>query len=152
MTVATPAVTQDAHILENQVDENVGRKPFLIVGGVAAQNRRAFLFAPRKFPLGSTIVDGKLRLYTRDIWSGGPITVTARLITSRWREEGATAVTWADQPNVSSQTATANVANNAPADTLVEIDVTALLQLVSDGTAYHGFRLSIATATSHRFH
>ncbi len=153
MTVSTPKITQDATVRESVTSRNLGETPWLAVGNETNDIRRAFVYAARPFPRGATVVDAKLRLYTRDVWSGGPITVTAKVVTQKWKETGAGGITWADQPDVTAANVTANVANNAPVGTLVEFDVTSLLQTVaSGGSAYHGFRLTIAAATTHRFH
>lgn len=106
---------------------------------------RSFIYMPKGFPRGATIINAKLRVYTKGAWNTTP-TLTVQRVTSDWKVGR---ITSDNQP---SSTATGQVtgshASNADAD-LWEFDVTAMLQTVagSAGTGsgsqpWYGFRIT----------
>lgn len=147
---STLRVAQDTFTREDRPAVNFGQEPQITVGAAASAIRRGFLYAPVPFPRGASIISATLRVWTRDIWSGGPTTVKARRVTTRWRENVAT---WNEEPTaVATNEASTVIANNAAVGTLVEFDVAAIMQDVAAGGAYHGLRLGTADAVTHRFH
>ena len=90
----------------------------------------------RPFPLGATIVEATLRLYTKGSWNTTP-TITVRRALDRW---GVNHITWNNQPPASSRLAQLTQ-SSAGDDDEWAIDVTDLLQTVADGGVWYGFRV-----------
>lgn len=106
-----------------------------------------YVFFNRPFPLGATILDATLRLYTRGAWNTTP-TVTVRRIAQRW---GINRITWNNRPPVGSA-ATSTTQSSAADDHEWAFDVTSLMQAVSDGGVWYGFRLETTHAGRRAFH
>lgn len=111
---------------------------------------RAFIYMAKGFPRGASIMNAKLRVYTKGAWNTTP-TLTVQRITQDWK---VARLTHDNQP---SSTATGQVtgshASNADGD-LWEFDVTNLLQTIagSPGTGsgsqpWFGFRISTSGTT-----
>lgn len=152
MTISTVKIGIDAHVAENRPDDNFGRDPYLKLAATGGNIRRAFVWPARPFPLGATVIDAKLQLYTRTAWDDGPYTLTVKTVTQAWKEAGAGGITWNNQPTVDTPSATVIVADNTPAGTLVEIDITTLMQTVAAGGDYHGFRIASDVTIEDRLH
>ena len=101
----------------------------------------AFLHFNRPFPLGATIVDAWLRVYTKGSWGITP-TLTVRRPTAGWR---ANRLTWNNQPAVGGIDAQATHSSAIDGDEWA-FDVKAALQAVSDGADWHGFRIGTDAA------
>lgn len=151
----TLSTSVDAWVNEIKPLVNYGLAVYLRVTALANNISRAFIHFTHRFEKGSTVVSGKLRLYTQAAWSAGPHVLTVKLITSKWVERGIGQITYAVQPTVGAGSATLTVdagAAGTPINTLIEIDVTALLQTVASGTAFYGFRVTVNTASVKPFH
>src|SRR5438045_3902968 len=75
----------------------------------------------------------------------GAVTITVQRLTSKF---SASRVTWNTKPT---STATGQVQvtkTGAPAGTMWEFDVTAMLQAVADGSPWYGFRISVTGASA----
>lgn len=101
-------------------------------------NGYGFLYWPLPFARGATITQAKLRVYT---FSNTDVTRTmyARLVADKVNYS---TMTWDTQPAGVSPGASL-VSSTAGAGQLWEIDVTALMQQVSDGALWWGLRLSV---------
>ena len=147
MTVVTTA--SDTHVREGAAAKNFGTSVELSLNGAGGGNdRRAFLHFTRPFPLDATIVSAKLRIYTRAAWTGSQ-NVTARRVTESWAEARAT---WANQPTKSDTNAATVAANSLAAGVLIELDVTAMMQDVANGSPYYGIRLELSASVNRLLH
>lgn len=131
---ATDAWTDSAQASKNYADSRVLR--------IRSTNRYAFLFFNRAAPLGATIQTGTLRVYYAAAKAASS-TLTVRRIATGWK---VSRLRWNNQPGVIGGTVTATLPAG-PAGTVVEVDVKSLLQEVSNGSPWHGFRLSQSSAT-----
>lgn len=89
------------------------------------------------FPKGVTIINATLTLTSQNAQAGS-LTWNVQRIASAW---SASRVTWNNKPGVTG--AIASLTKTAPAaSTQWSFDVTALMQSVSNGAAWYGFRVS----------
>ena len=93
----------------------------------------------RPFPLGATITDAKLYLYSGATAQTGTLTITARRLQSA---VSFSKITWNSRPT-SYYAGTASVSKTGPVTDKTEwiIDVTAMMQSVSLGNPWYGFDL-----------
>lgn len=105
--------------------------------------RLGYIHFARAAPLGAVITSAKLRLYYGSTWTG---TATIRLqrIAQAW---AVSRLNWNNGPALTGAAVDVS-APAGPPGTLLEFDVTAHMQAVSDGGAYHGFRISSLSATN----
>jgi hypothetical protein len=104
----------------------------------------AYLFFNRAAPLGAVITSATLTLYRRGTATGSR-TLTARRIASSWK---ASRLTWANKPGVLSGASPAATDAGTTDGSPVTINVTTLLQAVSDGGAWYGLRIESSDATA----
>lgn len=106
----------------------------------------AYLYFAKPMPPGATIISAKLR-----VWNDGAIatstTLTAERLSGKW---AATRTTWNNKPGVSGPTYTVTKATAAD-KTMWEIDLTSLMQLISNGGAWYGVRLITNQTTMRKF-
>lgn len=105
-------------------------------------DRYAYVFFNRAAPLGARITSAKLRLYHAASWSGSR-TITVERISATWK---ASRLTWNNKPGVTGTPVTVTDTGGA-AGTVIELTVTSMLQTVSDGSAWYGFRITTDDAT-----
>lgn len=130
----------DSHVREAQPAANFGSGGLLwLNGGTGGNDRQAFIHFARPFPLGATILSATLRVYLAAAWSGSN-TVTARRVTGTWQEAR---VNWNNRPATSATHTPSAAVTDGVAGDVVEIDVAAMLQAVSDGGAWRGVRLEL---------
>ena len=106
--------------------------------------RESFAFWSRSFPLRSTIISAKLRLYLSAAAAAGSKTVTVQRTSAAW--SGST-LKWTNKPGVTG--ATASVVTTVTAvGSMVEIDITTMMQTIADsnGTSWWGVKVSSASA------
>lgn len=97
---------------------------------------------PADLHKGATVQSAKLRVYQVGAWTGSR-TLTVQRIAARWL---VSKVTWGNKPGVTGTTVA--VTQTGGADGAVwEFDVTAHLQLIVDGAANYGWRISTSDAT-----
>ncbi len=132
----------DAFTYQTSPTTNYGISTLLSLNGSGAAGRRSYLFAPRPFPLGATIVSAVVKTYLGMAWAGGPHTITAKRITSTWRES---TITWSVAPTVTVTNAGTEAVTAGTLNQLVEIDVTSMMQDVAAGNTYYGIRLELDT-------
>jgi len=109
---------------------------------VRTADRYAYVFFNRAAPVGATITSAKLRLYHAAAWAGSRNIVVQR-VSGPWQ---VSRLNWNNKPGVTGATVTV-ADDGGAAGTVVELNVTALLQTVSDGAAWYGFRISTNDAT-----
>jgi hypothetical protein len=126
----------DAFVNEDKPETNFGDKVRLYIRNSTGVSKQPYIFFDRPFPYGVTIISAKLQVYPGEGW-GTSTTLTAQRVASKW---GVNRIKWANKPAVTGSTATLTKASSS-ADSLWEIDVTALMQEVANGGAWYGFRL-----------
>lgn len=108
---------------------------------------RSLLYFARPFPLGATIINAKLVLYSGPTAQTGTLSIDAKRILS---PVNFTKATWNTRPTAY-HAGTASASKTGPIvtnGTLWEIDVTAGMQSVSLGQVWYGFEISSTTLTS----
>jgi hypothetical protein len=133
--------TVDAWVDESRDGDNNGQAARLRLRGSGSGNeRQAYIFFGRPFPLGATVFSATLRIYLRGTWSGSQ-TITARRVIEAWAESR---ITWANKADATTTNqATASVSAGADEDQ-VEIDLTDMLGDVAAGSACHGVKLLLS--------
>lgn len=136
MTLITNAV--DANVLQTAPSANYGlTKVLALTAAGGGQERLSYIYFGRPFPLGVTILSATLRVYNTATWAGS-VTLTAQRVAAAW---SATKITYNNKPGVTGATAVVAKTGAAP-NTEWAFDVTALMQTISDGAAWYGFRIS----------
>lgn len=106
-----------------------------------------YIYLASPVPLGARVLSAKLRLATSGSWGGASVTLTAQRLTSRFV---ASKVTHGDAGSIPSFTTTGAVAvtrSSTGDGDWWEFDVTAMLQLVANGVAWYGWRITSNSAT-----
>lgn len=143
----------DAHVRQGSAGTNYGDAAYVVLSATGADVQRGFLFFARPFPIGATIVSAVLRIYLRSGWdAGGPHTITVRRTIAAWKERGVGGVNYTNQPAVDGAASVTEVVANSPSGTLVEIDITTLMQTIAAGGAAYGLRLTVDTTGVKTFH
>jgi hypothetical protein len=138
---------------EDLPDANFGRKTFLTVRAVSGgEGRYAYIWADQPFDTDDHVFDALLDVYTRSGWdAGGPHTITVRRISEPWVTTGASGLTWNNAPAVAGTAVTLEV-DDTDDGTLIEIDVTSILEEAASGEPFYGFRLAVDTTGIKRLH
>lgn len=126
----------DSWVNQGATAKNYSQTARIQLGTVSGNARRGFFFFARPWPAGATILSAKIGVYNTATWSGSR-TLTLQRVADKW---SVSRVTWANQPGVTGSTV-AVTKTGATANTLWEFDVTSLIQQVSDGAAWWGFRI-----------
>lgn len=113
-----------------------------------AGERFAYVFFNRAAPRGSTITAATLRLYHRSDWGGGSRTISVRRISETWK---ASRLTWNNRPGVIGSTIS-TTDSGGDDGTLIELDVRTIMQTVSNGSHWYGFRIETDDATARLLH
>lgn len=108
----------------------------------------AYVYFNRPVPLGATVVSAKLRLYHTAAWTGSATITVARLAA----QLQASKVTWNSKPGVTGTTASVVDPGGGADGTLVEIDVTTLMQDVANGADWRGLRIESSNTTARKVH
>lgn len=142
MPSATVKSHSDAWVDQNAAHKNHGRGNRLWVRGAGSGlQRQSFLSFAKPFPNNDAIViiSATLTLRVKDTWAGSHV-VTASRVTETWKEDK---ITWTNKPAIdSTNAASATVPASSDGDQ-VDIDVTDIMQDVSNGGDYFGFRLEL---------
>lgn len=134
----------DTYISEKYKTSNYANTATMyLTGAGSADSRYGFVYFTLPFPRGVKIQSAKVRFWNGQLWSGAVNLAVARTATS-W---SVSKVNWNNQPTTTG-TQPNITKTNAAAKTMWEIDVTALMQLVSDGAAWYGFRVWINNNTA----
>lgn len=148
MTINSVRTGIDALANAASPDQNYGRYSRLAVKADAASDeRQSFLFFGRPWAKGSTIVSAVLRLYTHGDWSGGSHTLSVERVAARWAEG---TLSWNRRPAVAGAAVTEVISGSPAQGTLVEVDVTSVIQAAAAGSPWFGLRLSLDTSAAVR--
>ncbi len=150
MPTSKQIAAYDARGTSSTPSTNYGSYTNLLVNS-GSPTRRSYLYWSLPFPIGASIVSAKLRVYEKARATGGTRTITAELLAAKFSES---TLTYANAPGVVPAGPTGTLAQgNATTDGRVwEIDVTDLLQDVSDDTPWFGIRLSSSISTMLELH
>lgn len=108
----------------------------------SANKKYAYLHLRQPFDPGETVTSAKLHIVCRGGWAG-TTTITAKRITESWK---AGAITFDNKPAVSSTNSAASTRTGMADGDVIELNLQAMLQQVSDGAPWYGIRLEIDTA------
>ena len=150
--VSAVKVRLDTWADEAAPNVNNGEAARLRITNLGSNRRWIYLFGPRPFPVGATVVSATLRLFAGNDWSGGPHTLTADRINQAWKESGPGHLDWTDRPTVAGASATRVISTNPANKEAVDIDVTTIMQAAASGSTYHGIRLQIDTTGQRSFY
>jgi hypothetical protein len=139
----------DSWTNQDNTTKNYGGSTRMHVRTTGGGNRYAWIFAPRPFPRGATILTAVLTVYNGVLFSGS-VTLTAQRASGKW-DAGAgddrrgKPITYQNQPGVTGTTATVNK-SGAAAGTAWDFDVATQLQAISDGAPWYGWRISTSAS------
>lgn len=125
----------DAYVDSANPTTNFARETRMLISG---STMYGFLYFGLPFPPGAVITEATLTLYPRGIWTGDNHLHIER-VTAAWSESQ---LTWANQPGVTVTNAATLDVNYGGGDlTPIQIDVKAMIQDVSNGNPWYGFRI-----------
>jgi hypothetical protein len=102
----------------------------------------SYIYFSRPFPLGATITSAVLHL--RQVATvAGTRSVTAKRTLQQWN---VARLTYGNQPTVSAAVATVSK-TASPASTVWDLDITTMMQQVSDGASWYGLRIETTDTT-----
>src|SRR5882672_5357221 len=126
MTTTPYAITLDAITRVLAPTSNFGQTPYLPMYASGGDTVYSWVYVPRLCDLNASVVQAKLQFWLRNAWAAGATTITVRRITTKWSEA---TLNYNNRPSVDlTASASVVVAASAPGGTLVEIDVTAIMQ------------------------
>lgn len=144
MPDATQRNAVDTYVASGVPSNNYGTATTLSIGGATTYS---YLYFTRPMPLKAVVTSARLRLYYSGTWSTGANVVADRLAASLTVSR----VTWNSRPGVvAGTTSPATAAPAGPNGTMIEVDVTAIMQSVANGAPWYGLRLS-TSASQRRF-
>lgn len=108
----------------------------IYLNSTAGQQKQGFFYFAIPFPRGATLISAKLRFYNDALWTGSR-TLTVKPLTAKWARQKCN---WNNKPGVAAGSATVTI-SGAAAGTMWEFNIQSLLQSVSNGTAWYGFRI-----------
>lgn len=128
----------DAWVNESRPNKVYANTRRLYVKASGGDQRFAYIFFARPFPMGATILSAKFRVYNGSTLESGA-TLSVNRIKDKWSKNR---VTWNKKPAVFSTTRTVTKSGNIPPGTEWELDVTPIMQSVADGGVWYGFRIT----------
>lgn len=137
-------IATDAHVNEAAATTNYGSLGFLSLSNASSAHRYAFLYFPKPFPAGASILTATLNLRLKGSWSGST-TVTVKRVTAAWSESR---VNYTNKPAVTTtHSASASVSGGADGD-LLQINIASMLQDVASGSGtLYGLRVEISSTS-----
>lgn len=148
MSGATVKNAVDTFVSQGALSKNYNTKSRVWVGNVASNIKNTWLYFNRPFPIGVNIISAHLRMYTATAF-GGSHTITARLAAAKWNINK---INYNNAPGVGAGTS-ATVVTGVAAGTLIDIDVTTLMQTISaGGQGWYGFRITDNSASNNAIH
>lgn len=146
---ATIKTASDSWVDQGHVNAHHGDSQSLKMSNSANVERGLMHFA-LPFRKGATITIATLTLHARgDGWDDAA-TLTAKRITTKWREDR---VTWHNKPDTTAVHAGTEAAITVADGAQIDVDVTDLIQDVADGSVrWHGFQLTVDQAGDHNVH
>jgi hypothetical protein len=130
----------DAAVAQSNPNNNYGLVQYLgITEAGTGQERQAYIYFGRPFPLGVTILSATLRVYSSSAaqWAGSN-TINVQRVAAHW---SVNRITYNNKPGVIVGTAARTLVSPA-ANAEWAFDVKSQMQAVADGGAFFGFRLT----------
>lgn len=103
---------------------------------VASGTLYSYLFCSKPMPPGAVVTSAVLRVWNVEVWAGS-VTLAVQRLAGNW---AGSRINWSNKPGVTGDTYQA-IKTNTPAGTMWEIDITEMMNLVSQGAAWYGIRL-----------
>ncbi len=145
MTTVSQLSASDALVNQENTSKNYAGLTYLALRNDSGSHFRVAMYFNRPFPIGATIISATLRLHQTAAATGGSRTLTVRRLAASYKES---TVSWANIPAVTGATATSSAQGDGGAvGREWAIDVTALMQEVSDGAPWYGFRIESNNST-----
>lgn len=138
----------DTWVAEGRPTINFADGGALRLSAASGARNYAYVYFPRPFPLGATITSAVLHLRQQSTLTGSR-TVTARRVLQSWK---VARLDWTPQPTVDTAVAASVAKTASTAGTSWDFDVTAAMQLVSDGAIWWGFRFETTDTNQHLFY
>lgn len=139
---------RDTYTQQNAVAKNFQATSKMAMRTSSGTNCYIYVYFSRPFPIGVTVLSATLRMYQAEAWSGTR-TITAKRVTSTW---DVSRITYGNQPAVTTAGQAALTVGATPAGTEWAFNVQPIMQAVSDGAAWWGFRLEVNEATARWFY
>lgn len=144
MTTVTQLVASDTQVREIAPTRNYAGLTYLTVSNAGSNRRIFYIYFSRPFPLGATIVSATLKFYQTASATGGSRVLDTRLLAGPYQESK---LTWDNRPSSVGATASSGaLGDGGGVGREWPVDVTALMQSVSDGAGWYG--LSVATTNT----
>lgn len=143
MTTTVLLSASDVLLRQNAPNTNYGGAG-LGVSAASGANRRTLLYFNLPFPRGVTVISATLRLHQAGAATGGSRTVTAFRLAAPYSESK---VTWNSQPITGGLGGSATQGDGGADGREWALDVTSIMQGISDGNAWYGFRIISDNAT-----
>lgn len=134
MKTATLRNAQDAYVDQAKPDKNYRNTAQMYL----QDGTFGYVFFTNPVPARARIVSAKLRFWNGNAF-GGNITMAVSRVAEKW---SVNRVNWKNRPGVTGAAKTVTK-SNAAAGTMWEFDVSAMLQQVSDGAKWFGFRVDV---------
>jgi hypothetical protein len=144
--MAAPVILRN--VQDSYVDQTKPNKNYNSLGRMYLQDGAfGYLFFANPIPPGAQVISAKLR-----VWNGDAITGTNTMslyrVAAKW---SASKITWNNRPGVTGAVKTI-VRSGSAAGALWEFDVTDMMQTVSSGAAWYGFRIDLNGAARKWIH
>lgn len=136
-------VADDTTVRQDLPGTNYGQLVYLVAREDGTHDRRTLIFFTRPFRVGATVISAKLRLTIQRVLANGAATLSVKRISGTWRED---TVNWTNQPATAGSAATLAVGASVPTGTVLEVDVTTIMQDVAAGNAYNGLQVTFPDA------
>lgn len=130
---------QDAQVRSNRPAQNFNRAGRMYLGSGA----HAFIYFGLPFPRGAQVVSATVKMYSGTAVTDTNLRIACRRALAKWRVGQ---INWNNQPSVSGLEATSPTITNPPAGHEWSVDITDILQGVSNGDAWFGIRLDLNTS------
>lgn len=145
MPTNSPRASYDTFTKQDAPTSNTGNYKTINLNGSTTQARQPYLFFNPGIPLGCAIQSATLRLFVRGGFPGTAVNITAERITTAWKEG---TLTWNNAPSVTATHAGSVSVTNPALKSNVDVDVTAMLGDVAQGSKFFGIRLRSTTTTA----
>ena len=109
-----------------------------VLSNTASAAKLGLIYFAIPFPLGATVSNAKLQVYAKSVPAN--TTLRANRITAPWTEDK---VTYTTRPAISATNYDLAITTAAVDGTLLEIDVTTMMQNVAAGQDFYGIQLSV---------
>lgn len=132
--------SSDSWVNQANPSVNHGGGAKLWMTSAGSNEKLAYVFFNPPFPLGATVFSAVLRVYAAGGWAGTQ-TLTVKRIVAKW---GESTINYNNRPSITATNAGSLVVTGAVDKDKLEIDVSAMMGDVANGSAFFGFQLSVS--------